>query len=89
MRRDDEKQEQQVVSVWTAAAVLRSDVIVTHSTECTIVCSAGVACVDTTANPSSLLTLSNPIFYHPHTPQLLFILGGKEVSGLLVIILQF
>jgi hypothetical protein len=33
----------------------------------------------------------NPIqfFCHPHTPQLLFILGGKEVGGLLVIILQF
>jgi hypothetical protein len=28
-------------------------------------------------------------FCHPHTPQLLFILGGKEVGGLLVIILQF
>jgi hypothetical protein len=35
------------------------------------------------------LTLSNPIFCHPHTPQLLFILGGKEVGGILVIILQF
>jgi hypothetical protein len=29
------------------------------------------------------------IFCHLHTPQLLFILGGKEVGGLLVIILQF
>jgi hypothetical protein len=28
-------------------------------------------------------------FCHLHTPQLLFILGGKEVGGLLVIILQF
>jgi hypothetical protein len=28
-------------------------------------------------------------FCHPHTLQLLFILGGKEVGGLLVIILQF
>jgi hypothetical protein len=34
-----------------------------------------------------ILTLSNPIFCHPHTPQLLSILGGKEVGGLLVIIL--
>jgi hypothetical protein len=32
-----------------------------------------------------------PIQYlcQPHTPQLLFVLGGKEVGGLLVIILQF
>jgi hypothetical protein len=29
------------------------------------------------------LTLSNPIFCHMHTPQLLFILGGKEVGGYL------
>jgi hypothetical protein len=36
-----------------------------------------------------LLALSNPIFCQPHTPQLLFVLGGKEVRGLLVIILQF
>jgi hypothetical protein len=28
-------------------------------------------------------------FGQPHTPQLLFVLGGKEVGGLLVIILQF
>jgi hypothetical protein len=28
-------------------------------------------------------------FCHPHTLQLLFILGGKEVGGLLVIIIQF
>jgi hypothetical protein len=28
-------------------------------------------------------------FCQPHTPQLLFILGEKEVGGLLVIILQF
>jgi hypothetical protein len=35
------------------------------------------------------LTLSNPIFCQPHNPQLLFVLGGKEVGGLLVIILQF
>jgi hypothetical protein len=28
-------------------------------------------------------------FCHPHTPQVLFILGGKEFGGLLVIILQF
>jgi hypothetical protein len=28
-------------------------------------------------------------FCHPHTPQPLFILGGKEFGGLLVIILQF
>jgi hypothetical protein len=28
-------------------------------------------------------------FCQPHTPQLLFVLGGKEVGGLLVIILQF
>jgi hypothetical protein len=27
-------------------------------------------------------------FSQPHTPQLLFVLGGKEVGGLLVIILQ-
>jgi hypothetical protein len=27
-------------------------------------------------------------FCQPHTPQLLFALGGKEVGGLLVIILQ-
>jgi hypothetical protein len=33
-----------------------------------------------------VLTLSNPIFLPPHTPQLLFILGGREVGGLLVII---
>jgi hypothetical protein len=30
------------------------------------------------------LTLSNPIFCHPDTPLLLFILGWKEVGGLLV-----
>jgi hypothetical protein len=35
------------------------------------------------------LTFPIQFFYHPHTPQLLFILGGKEVGGLLVIILQF
>jgi hypothetical protein len=35
------------------------------------------------------LTLSNSYFCHPHTPQLLFILGGKDVGGLLVIIIQF
>jgi hypothetical protein len=28
-------------------------------------------------------------FCQPHTPQLLFVLDGKEVGGLLVIILQF
>jgi hypothetical protein len=28
-------------------------------------------------------------FCQPHIPQLLFVLGGKEVGGLLVIILQF
>jgi hypothetical protein len=28
-------------------------------------------------------------FCQPHTPQLLFVLDGKEVDGLLVIILQF
>jgi hypothetical protein len=28
-------------------------------------------------------------FCQPHTPQLLFVLGDKEVGGLLVIILQF
>jgi hypothetical protein len=28
-------------------------------------------------------------FCQPHTPQLLFVLGGEEVGGLLVIILQF
>jgi hypothetical protein len=28
-------------------------------------------------------------FCQPHTPQLLFVLGSKEVGGLLVIILQF
>jgi hypothetical protein len=42
--------------------------------------------------PGAFLDLQHfPIqfFYHPHTPQLLFILGGKEVGGLLVIILQF
>jgi hypothetical protein len=38
----------------------------------------------------SVLTLSDfQFFYHPHTPQLLFILGRKEVGGLLVIILEF
>jgi hypothetical protein len=31
----------------------------------------------------------NQFFCQPHTPQLLFVLGGKEVDGLLVIILQF
>jgi hypothetical protein len=43
------------------------------------------------SNPNirKLLTLSNPIFLKTHTPQLLFVLGGKEVGGLLVIILQF
>jgi hypothetical protein len=47
------------------------------------------------ADRSSVSALSGkepfPIqfFCHPHTPQLLFILGGKEVGGLLVIILQF
>jgi hypothetical protein len=35
------------------------------------------------------LTLSNPIFLPTASPQLLFVLGGKEVGGLLVIILQF
>jgi hypothetical protein len=34
-------------------------------------------------------TLSNPIFLPLAYPQLLFVLGGKEVGGLLVIILQF
>jgi hypothetical protein len=38
---------------------------------------------------ADVLTLYNQFFCHPHTPQLLFILGGKEVGGLLVIILQF
>jgi hypothetical protein len=38
---------------------------------------------------TTVLTLSNPIFLPPAYPQLLFILGGKEVGGLLVIILQF
>jgi hypothetical protein len=37
----------------------------------------------------SSFTLSNPIFLPCVYPQLLFILGGKEVGGLLVIILQF
>jgi hypothetical protein len=35
------------------------------------------------------LTLSNPIFLPTATPQLLFVLGGEEVGGLLVIILHF
>jgi hypothetical protein len=35
------------------------------------------------------LTLLIRFFCQPHTPQLLFVLGGKEVDGLLVIILQF
>jgi hypothetical protein len=35
------------------------------------------------------LTLSNPIFMPTACPQLLFVWGGKEVGGLLVIILQF
>jgi hypothetical protein len=42
--------------------------------------------------PDAFLDLQRfPIqcFCHPHTPQLLFILGGKEVGELLVIILQF
>jgi hypothetical protein len=42
--------------------------------------------------PDAFLDLSPfpaQFFCHPHTPQLLFILGGKEVIGLLVIILQF
>jgi hypothetical protein len=42
---------------------------------------------------SRILSLSLPFpiqfFCHPHYPQLLFILGGKEVDELLVIILQF
>jgi hypothetical protein len=45
--------------------------------------------ISPTAHNGETLTLSNPIFCHPHTPQLLFILGGKEVGRLLVIILQF
>jgi hypothetical protein len=41
-------------------------------------------------NRSERLTLSNPFFSaKPYTSQLLFVLGGKEVGGLLVIILQF
>jgi hypothetical protein len=36
-----------------------------------------------------LLTLSIQFFCQPHTPHLLFVLGGKEFGGLLVIILQF
>jgi hypothetical protein len=36
-----------------------------------------------------VLTLSNPIFLPTAYSQLLFVLGGKEVCGLLVIILQF
>jgi hypothetical protein len=36
-----------------------------------------------------LLPFPIQFFCHPHTPQLFFILGGKEVGGLLVIILQF
>jgi hypothetical protein len=36
---------------------------------------------------NKILTLSNPIFCQPHTPQLLFVLGGKEFGGLLEIIL--
>jgi hypothetical protein len=42
--------------------------------------------------PDSFLELKPfPIqfFCHLHNPQLLFILGGKKVGGLLVIILQF
>jgi hypothetical protein len=40
-----------------------------------------------------ILNYFNPVpiqfFCQPHIPQLLFVLGGKEVGGLLVIILQF
>jgi hypothetical protein len=36
-----------------------------------------------------MLTLSNPIILPPTYSPFLFILGGKEVGGLLVIILQF
>jgi hypothetical protein len=50
------------------------------------VCDNGWLCSETV---SCSLTLSNQIFRHPHTHQLLFILGRKEVCGLLVIILQF
>jgi hypothetical protein len=42
--------------------------------------------------PDAFLDLQQfPIqfFCHPHAPQLLFILDGKEVGGLFVIILQF
>jgi hypothetical protein len=35
------------------------------------------------------LTLSNPIFLPTAYSQALIVLGGKEVGGLLVIILQF
>jgi hypothetical protein len=35
------------------------------------------------------LTLPIQFFCQPPTPQLLFVLGGKEVGGLLVIILRF
>jgi hypothetical protein len=37
---------------------------------------------------SLVLTLSNTVFLPTTGPQLLFVLGGKEVGGLLVIILQ-
>jgi hypothetical protein len=37
----------------------------------------------------SILPFPIKFFCHPHTPQLLIILGEKEVGLLLVIILQF
>jgi hypothetical protein len=45
------------------------------------------------SNSKAVILHFNPypiqFFCHPHTPQLLFILGVKETGGLLVIILQF
>jgi hypothetical protein len=38
---------------------------------------------------ASLQPFPIQFFCQPHTPQLLFVLGGKEVGGLLVNILQF
>jgi hypothetical protein len=36
-----------------------------------------------------LLALPNPIFCQPHTHQLIFVLGVKKVSGLLLISIWF
>jgi hypothetical protein len=39
--------------------------------------------------PLILNPFQSNFFCQPHNPQLLFVLGGKKVGGLLVIILQF